>query len=176
MKKLILLLVLTSLFSTAQEKTNQISNTFAFKDGVMNNEVVINIKGVPKGILFKRTQDYVKKNYADYNAIVLSETQDELIKLNSVSPGVLHLSDLHPSDGLYYIIQIEFKDEKIKITNQSLKMITENRRQYQLENPLKEVFSSSGITYNFSDVPVVLNKNIKMITDYLQEGDKKDNW
>lgn len=196
MKQTILLFILISGFAFGQKKKTPTINKaektitgdhkfappdkpqqFIFTNGFMNNDVVINIKGIKKEDAYIRVVNYIKKNYTNYNSVVQSEIPNEMIRFQGISYGGLDFSSLHENDGLYYQLQIDFKDEKIKITKQSLKMVTEDHKKYELDNPLPEKYSEANeynISYNFKNVPTVLNRIISEIVSYVQNQEKSD--
>lgn len=179
MKKLLFALVLFSGFSFGQKIVNTPPppkiEDFRFISGSMNESIVIEVKNTPKKVIYSKILDYIKKNYMDYNEVLMAKVDNEMIRFQGISANVLNLGNLHENDGLYYVIQVDVKDDKIKVTPLILKMVTEDHKKYSLNIPLPEKTTDYGITYDYKDVPNELNRVSSKIITYINNTEE-NNW
>lgn len=178
MKKLLLLFIMMSGFAfgqTAKFSPPPKINDFRFTNGKMTESCVIDIPNTKKETIYKRIIEYLKQNYVNYDEVVSSEIENEMIRFQGISYRVLNFGNLHENDGLYYMIQIDIKDDKIKLTPQIIKTISEDNSKNTLDLPLEQSVTNYGVKYDFKDIPVELNRISDRLTDYIKNG-KKANW
>ena len=179
MKKILLLFVFISGVSFGQMTKSapppKIDN-FRFINGNMNDSFVLEILGKKKNEIYQKTLDWLRLNYTDIDAVVLSKIENEMIRFNGITNGELNASTYYEQAGLFYQIQIDIKDNKIKITSQRLQMIDHKNEKYDLDLPLSEKFTEYGRTLTFSDVPNILNKKITDLKNYILSTSNKDDW
>lgn len=180
MKKLILLFIIFSGFVFAQPKINvpapPAPSDFQFNgENYMNNFIVVGFPNKKKELLFEKAKNWIKSTYVNSSESIQSEISNEMLRFQGISSKSISPDSFYSDSDLYYSVQLNFKDEKIKVEILNLKMISAYKRnKYSINLPVKKVIREGDeLTLNYTEVPNVLNNLMRELKNYLN-GIEKD--
>jgi len=118
MKRILLLgLLLITAFANAQEKFNYT------QEGLQPNYLVVEIPNKTQNELYTSTINWIKETYKNPDEVIKSTIENNKIKLEGVRSSVLCTKVLGSTscDDAKYIIDIEFKEGKLRFLPTELK-------------------------------------------------------
>ena len=177
MKKLLLLFILFSLFSFGQE------TDFNFKnDGQMNLFVVTQITNKPSSEIYKKTIEWITKNYENPKEAIKAQVENDYIRIEGIEKGLFVIplgKEKTIKEDIRYEIEIYVKDGRYKFEILSLENYDETqgwRKISELQqisnekqlNKIKDSLSSRGINTKYYTLDRMENytKNYSKIADY----------
>ncbi|HEY1025306.1 MAG TPA: DUF4468 domain-containing protein [Sphingobacteriaceae bacterium] len=124
-RQLLLMLLLLPCITWAQDKFELTFNGFRNAADTTKDYVVIDIPNLDKATLYKNAMIYLSKQYVSPKD-VLSTVDNESITINAVSQNAVKIKHLYlnPSWDVNYTITLQFRDNKVRVSEPSLNKIS----------------------------------------------------
>ncbi|MDX6748168.1 DUF4468 domain-containing protein [Polaribacter sp. PL03] len=172
LKKIALLFtLLTYLNSYSQEK-------FKFDNKGLNDYLVINFKDKAKSELYSKSINWIKETFKKPEEVINSKIANEKIFIEGISPSTLRIGS-GSSMNAKYIIEIAFKEGKIKFTPTKLEYYTKEYgwNEIFINENAKRYYKNSGKVRGLyseliTDIPSVFNNLSTDLENYIN-GKKK---
>lgn len=119
------MLLLLPCITWAQDKFELTFNGFRNAADTTKDYVVIDIPNLDKATLYKNAMIYLSKQYVSPKD-VLSTVDNESITINAVSQNAVKIKHLYlnPSWDVNYTITLQFRDNKVRVSEPSLNKIS----------------------------------------------------
>lgn len=155
---------------------SQVAKKYGITKDELTDFVVIEIPGKTKDEIYKKTVDWISKNFKNSKEVIQSQIAPDFIRFEGYS------ENFNGSSNALYVIEISFKDGKYKFDPTSFTIIN-GINKYDFFSNYKSFFKSDGsvkdrllVTVNgVIDLFNGLNESLeKYVMD--NQSPKKDDW
>lgn len=121
MKKILLIMLLVSQLTNAQDKE------FKFDKSGLTDYIVTDVPNKTKAEIYEKTINWIKTTYKNPESVIVAEIKDEYVKINGAATGLTtyKMMGMIFNTSNKYTIEISVKDSKYKFDVIELKFYSE---------------------------------------------------
>lgn len=121
MKKILLIMLLVSQFTNAQDRE------FKFDKSGLTDYIVTDVPNKTKAEIYEKTINWIKTTYKNPESVIAAEIKDEYVKINGATTGITtyRIMGMPFNTSNKYSVEISIKDSKYKFDVIELKFYSE---------------------------------------------------